>query len=419
MQEKNLVERVGALPASLHAVAALCVSAMILLGGFAAMHSTDKAAIADEKLIHGAQLSAVMGTTKVDSESLAITNFQQVGDQSGAMLSFQNSFMAADFNALEYHLRGHHPELRATFLWRTAAAPDKINGAVLHSARGKSSVISLVTQPNWTGEIIEIALSFVGEPRSEQLVVDKLVLLPGGGLQTLTSAWSEWFAFRGWKLSSINHLYGTIDPMALSPVIAIAAWAGLSTLLLFAFGQIERKQYLLSYSAAILIPWITLDLLWQSQLSAQLAETRYQFSDKSTHEKHLADIDAGIYSYAKRLKEEVLPASPTRIFILKNASGHDFERLKTQYYLLPHNAYNFGNSWRNNNLESLRPGDYVLVLGEVPGFPPGAGLGKLKWNTQGLQAVLEDVDAFGRLYRLSAARADQLDSGTARGMPGD
>ncbi|MBK6740414.1 MAG: hypothetical protein IPG64_22530 [Haliea sp.] len=47
------MESAGALPALLRAVAALCVSALVLMGGYAAMHSTDSEAITDEKLIHG------------------------------------------------------------------------------------------------------------------------------------------------------------------------------------------------------------------------------------------------------------------------------------------------------------------------------------------------------------------------------
>lgn len=405
------------LPALLRAVAALLASALLLLGGYAAWHSADSEAIVDEKLINGAQLSAVMGTAKVDGDSLVITNAQQVGGQRRVMVSFQGSLMAADFDSLEYYFRGHHSGLRANLLWSTAATPGQVNKVALHSSPGKSSIVSLANQADWTGEITEFALFFVGEPRSEPLVIDRLALLPGGGLQALAGVWSEWSAYRGWKPESINLLHGTIDPIAPSPAIAMAAWGGLSILLLFAWGQIGRRQYLLSYGGAILIPWIALDLLWQGQLSTQLDETRYQFSGKSMHEKHLVDIDAGIYSYAKRLKEQVLPASPARIFILHNSIDHNFERLKTQYYLLPHNIYNFGSSWRSKHLGSLRPGDYVLVIGEVPGLPLDAGISKLKWNTQGLRAVFESGDARGRLYGISAAPVGQLDSGTPGGMP--
>ena len=66
------------------------------------------------------------------------------------------------------------------------------------------------------------------------------------------------------------------------------------------------------------------------------------FSGKTMHERHLADEDSEFYSYAKRLKAEVLPAKPSRIFILHESLEHDYERLKTQFYLLPHNIYNYG-----------------------------------------------------------------------------
>ena len=47
---------------------------------------------------------------------------------------------------------------------------------------------------------------------------------------------------------------------------------------------------------------MAVDQLWQLELGTQLQETRLCFRWQTTHQKHLADLDGQIYSYAKRRK---------------------------------------------------------------------------------------------------------------------
>lgn len=110
---------------------------------------------------------------------------------------------------------------------------------------------------------------------------------------------------------------------------------------------------------------VGLYLLWQGELETQLNETTYLFAGKTQHEKHLAETDSELYSYAQHLKGEVLPKPCVRIFLLHNSRGHNYTRLRTQLHLLPHNIYNYG---RRPQIKHTRPGDYILVLGTIPGL---------------------------------------------------
>ena len=110
----------------------------------------------------------------------------------------------------------------------------------------------------------------------------------------------------------------------------------------------------------------------------------------------MVDADKHIYEYSQRLEKESLPTSNSRIFVLHNSQGLNYDRLKTQYYLLPHNIYNYGSLPPSRG---VRPGDYILALGDLPDlrFLPDKNL--LTWpaNKQ-LDVNLVDDDPLGNLY---------------------
>lgn len=162
---------------------------------------------------------------------------------------------------------------------------------------------------------------------------------------------------------------------------------------------------------ALLVPWLALDMLWQRELNLQFDETRYLFDGKTMDERHLVDQDSEIYRYAKRLKEEVLPAAPSRVFILHDSAGHNYERLKTQYYLLPHNIYNYG---QYPLVNAIRPSDFILMLGDIPGLSYQHALGQLAWGESSTLKVSPlDSDKKGQLFRVTKeASSDTVHKGS-------
>ena len=250
------------------------------------------------------------------------------------------------------------------------------------------------------GTITDIAFFYNGNLSDRPLKIPEITLASHSWHALVASVWSDWKSFRGWSGLSINYLYGTYIQTGVRDSFTHGCYGNLGGAGVDFFVSIDRsrpRENLISYSAAILIPWITLDQIWQGELSSQLQETKQLFSGKTTHEKHLVDVDQDIYRYTRRLKEDVLPSSPARIFILHDSWVHNLERLKTQYYLLPHNIYNF-NQWQPS--QHLRSGDYILALGAVPGLTVNARDNQLSWQGTSFGVTVIDLDKRGTLYRI-------------------
>jgi hypothetical protein len=146
-----------------------------------------------------------------------------------------------------------------------------------------------------------------------------------------------------------------------------------------------------------MIPWLMLYARWQLNFWTQLNDTRQLYSGKTQEEKHLTAEDAVIYRYAQHLKKDVLPQSPVRVIILRKAY-RDYLRLKLQYYLLPHNSYNYD---QFPQTAYLRDGDYILVLGQIPSLRYNPAHKRLEWSqNRHIPAKLLDEAPLGKLYQV-------------------
>lgn len=349
------------------------------------------------KVIHGRHFRAVMGAAQKNDDTTQITGFERHNGLDYAIVTVHTSFSASDYPILSYKITGRHHGMSVSLMWRTRDNPSELYLVDLPWDEDGSSSTALHSNPEWRGRIIEIGLSVTGEPRESPLVVSHLTLEANSWRGAISSMWREWTTPRGWTLQSINLLHGTIRRKSLSPTVVMAAWGGVALILLAGTGLYRKRHDLPSYGAVLLIPWIALDLLWQRELSAQLIETKHLFGGKTTHEKHQADIDRHLYRYMHRLKEQVLPSSPSRIFIAHNSKGHNFERLKAQYYLLPNNIFNFGQTPPSRGIE---PDDYILLLGGLPDLTYLEHQGVLVWaENHSLKVDLIDSDPGGTLYK--------------------
>ena len=115
-----------------------------------------------------------------------------------------------------------------------------------------------------------------------------------------------------------------------------------------------------------------------------------------------------LYKYVERLKVEVLPADPSRIFILRKSvvRGHEYLRLRTQYHLLPHNVYNFGAKPKR---KAVREGDFILALGENDELRYSESEQRLYYGlNKFINVALVDQDSLATLYVVSTAgKGDQ------------
>ncbi len=391
-EDRYFVRSLGA------ALLALAASALFLVVAFVTYQASFPAQgkPADSLAITGRQFQTIMGSTRFEGDALVLEGLAA----EGALVSHALKLKAASHPHLRYRFEGLQPGLRLKFFWRTAETGSNMFAASLPGNGDHTATANLAAQPGWRGTITDIALYITGDLRGQDLVIPGISLDPYTWQGMLAAVFCEWTGFRGWTPASINLLAGTPDaPLAetLSPTVAAAAWAGLALVFLLGAGVLRGGRYSISYGAVILIPWIAVDQLWQFELGTQLQETRHVFGGKTTHQRHLADLDGQIYSYAKRLKDDVLPPSPARVFILHDSWDHNLFRLKTQYYLLPHNIYNFGLTPPEGR---VHPGDFILVLGSVPDLRFDANSQQLEWTGQSLPAKVLDNDPLGSLFQV-------------------
>ena len=72
-----------------------------------------------------------------------------------------------------------------------------------------------------------------------------------------------------------------------------------------------------------------------------------------------------------------------------------------QYYLLPHNIYNIGLFPPGAH---LKPGDYLLVLGDIPGLSIDSPGKTVTWRSDPPWSVsLKHTHDLGRLYQITAS----------------
>lgn len=317
------------------------------------------------------------------------------------LLTRRSSVDASDFPFLRLSATGIHAKQAVYLIWRSRDNPEQLSHARIPWSGGNRSYLNLANHPQWTGQIIEIGLDIYSSAKHTAITIESLALLPRTGSSQLATVWSEWRLIQPWTLRSINFLRGTTVGPLLSPTLTAAAWSGLSVVILLVVSALARRRVVVPVVIAVLIPWVVLDLSWQRYLGFQLQAAKHDFSGKSMHEKHLAEADSALYRYAVRLKQQVLPDSISRIFILHRLKGHQLQRLKIQYHLLPNNIYNFGKYPLD---EHVQAGDFIMVLGNIPDLEYSPQDQALRWeNDKALPVTLIDQDEQGMLYQVAGA----------------
>jgi hypothetical protein len=387
------------------ALLALALSAAILVSGYLLLspelaehkEAASKNDIAP-RTIRGSDLQVHLGQGQATEHKAMELNGLEREDPR-AILTRRTSLTATDYPFVEYNISGRHAAEAVYFIWRTAEDPEKVSYTPLHLHGDSNGTVYTGSHAEWRGRVTEVGLDIYGDLREQPLTITKLIMLPASGGPLLNSIWSEWTAFKGWTQKSAHHLRGSPENGLLSPTLAAAAWSGLALIILAGSNLLKRFHILLGCAGVIFIPWIALDLLWQSNLSAQLNETKTLFAGKNQQEKHLADLESELYQYTSYLKKEVLPQPGVRIFLLHDSPHRTYKRLKAQYYLLPHNVYNYD---RFPQKQAVNEGDYILVLGDISGLKFIPESNSLAWGNKSLQVRSVNVGPQGSVYQVMA-----------------
>ena len=109
----------------------------------------------------------------------------------------------------------------------------------------------------------------------------------------------------------------------------------------------------------MLIPWLCMDFLWTRDFVHQTHESIQKFRANGHAAKYLEDPDTTLAEHAIDIKKTLGDQDGNRFFIVHPSLGHNFERLRLQFHLLPLNIYNFG---RFPPINYLREGDFLLIF---------------------------------------------------------
>ncbi|MEQ8262171.1 hypothetical protein [Pseudohaliea sp.] len=306
---------------------------------------------------------------------------------------------AADYAYATIALEGLAPSRQARFAWkaREEGVTTPVKARLPWTGGG---TVTIALPPSWRGTISEIGLLVAGQP-GQALRVKSLTLREPSVTNWLRARRDDWFHFGPWQLVDINFLraHGLGTAPRLVPAI-LAACALAAVFALIAGHGAGRQRAPLALALVIATGWLLLDAAWQRKLLLQLAVTRDTFGGVPVAERPERDIDAHLFALSQRLAPQ-LPVDPARrVFLLHPAKGHQYDRLKLQYHLLPRNLFNFGSSLPA--LGTFRTGDHVLLLGSVPNVTFDAASGVLRDEKRAVAASPVDVTEAAALYRLEA-----------------
>jgi hypothetical protein len=166
----------------------------------------------------------------------------------------------------------------------------------------------------------------------------------------------KWFALDRWQATSINFVDGDAIEKKVSPVLVIAAiiLLALALNLILAIAKIMPLNVAMVWGM-VLLGWFILDIRWQANLFQQLDLTHQQFAGKTWEDKHLADEDAALFNFMRKVKSTLPPANGRILYFSDDA----YSRGKGAYHLYPQNVL------ARNDLPSaskIKTGDYIALF---------------------------------------------------------
>lgn len=330
-------------------------------------------------------------------------NTQIIGQLTGgeAVFSVEARLPLERYPYIRLDAAGSNPSLRYFLFWRTQEQPGQQFYAPLEAAGNGVSWHRMSTSELWRGTTTHLALGAFSADAAAPVALRELALHPDSRTANLGTAWSHWHAGGSWPAFAINRYLGAPPGSDHSPARLIGLWAALALAFVTLWAVWRRpgsRALLAAGLLAVFLPWLLLDRLWQAQLDRQSLLTGEVFAGKTQAEKHAASRHAELYDYAKHIQGR-LNSQDARVFLLNTAAGHNFDRLRLQFHMLPANTYNYGADLLPPG--QMRRGDYVLTLGAMPQIQYVPQQKILSDGHHAYRARLVDSHARGNLYLLS------------------
>lgn len=239
-------------------------------------------------------------------------------------------------------------------LWRRADDPAKTFSARIAHELGETQVLDLSRNPDWSGEIIGIAIAVGGYP-GDIVLIRGVVAQKASVSNRVATEIGSWSRFREWDGQSINLAIIGARDRTVSPVLLVAGAIGLG-LLMFSRTRPRRSVVSLVVVIVVTIGWMGLDARWQLDLLAKYRATVEQFGGGPIEERWRRGADADIYVLAASVKRAI--QDPTqRVFVFGDEA---YSRGRAAYHLLPLLVHYDAISGALPSAQFIRPGDLIF-----------------------------------------------------------
>ncbi|MGV6827637.1 MAG: hypothetical protein ACWA5Q_11745 [bacterium] len=313
--------------------------------------------------------------------------------------------LAADsYPFIQYQLDNQLPGTQQVLFWRTRENPDQFGYKELPPSSSKSLLLPLFNHPDWQGTIKEIG---IGQYETDKRLphITSISLLPYADTHLLKGIFNTWRSPLLRDHKTINYFQGVPPYTPVFPVPALASLTILTLIIYWVLAFLLRmpRDHRLLLGLPVLM-WMLLDARWQILLIDQVLETQQQYQGKSWDEKQQTGQDAELFRFSEAIKTK-LPDQPSRVFIIKNRHiGHDYQRVRLQYFLLPHSVFNFADQPLG---DKTRPGDFLVIFNNTRGVRYSRYKDSLIWpDNQALPVRKLYESAVGTLYQADRPTRD-------------
>jgi hypothetical protein len=300
---------------------------------------------------NGAALTMNKGLGDSDQGKLVI---KALTDQGIAVASLSPpTFQAEKYPTITWSVSGATPSVEMEFLWRTVE--NRVFVRPLVGAANTLEPLEIAEDENWRGQIIDMAIIVKGT-LAAPIVINGVSLGSASLPEALSNMVKKWFALDRWQATSINFVDGDAIEKKVSTVLVIAAiiLLALALNLILAIAKIMPLNVAMVWGM-VLLGWFILDIRWQANLFQQLDLTHQQFAGKTWEDKHLADEDAALFNFMRKVKSTLPPANGRILYFSDDA----YSRGKGAYHLYPQNVL------ARNDLPSaskIKTGDYIALF---------------------------------------------------------
>ncbi len=226
-----------------------------------------------------------------------------------------------------------------------------------------------------------------------------VIAKPADAKETVVDRVREWIALEPWTGASINTVTGGADVQDLPlPLLLVAAVAAAAAALIWSFRgrlRVIAPSLAIVIGAMFVVAWFVLDARWTFNLVREARETALRYGGgKDWREKHLAAEDGPLFAFVEKARK-VLPAAPTRIFVLADAH---YYRGRAAFHLYPHNVWYDPYYNTVPPVDRLRTGDFIVVY-QRKGVQYDPGGQRLRWDGGAVVPVeLKFLDGGGALF---------------------